>query len=659
MFNKFTDPQVFEEDDVSSAQQRFLARRAAMVNGYRNAAGLAGKSGSASISGTQAQQVQNTVNKSFMSNQPSHSVSKPPTVSTTPKPKLTYTSTADTKPWAAAAPKPAPSAPSTSATNSTPQTSPKPAPAPSQPAPKPATPSPAPQPGQNLTKTSNEAQPQKPVLIGGSTPAERLRNRVLNNQRRYQGFMAGDKNAYGSKEKPIDGRYYYQPPTDIARKMPSPAANMGKIDRSKGSGLQSSFLKRIAQGEKASAVFGSMQNKTPLGPQPKPAAAPAASTAPAPATASAPKPQLFSPLPGETSSEGQGKHGLKHEDIDFSNTPSNIKSIYEQVVFNCMDMGDYETVQGLSNLDEAEQNTLLLSLTNKLYKMIVGKIEDIDFGDIPNTKGNIYKLPKYKQLRDCVEVMHDIFVQYKEDTAPIDEIDHAISNLENNRDLFIASFAGKIEVGQMIYNTVALGIVQSISFMIAVTIEYVKDPKAKGLKIVVDKTGMAKVKDHLVYQSICKFNEACQRGEIEKVLRQLIKKRVKNFLGVGELIGLTVLVITVAIFASAIIGWLRDLVYFFYAARVRASSYFDLQANLLEMNAKDLKEGDYETVGDKDKVIRRQLAIARMFTKLADKIAIEGKESEIKASKDIKSDKAEYKLDDVNTNPAVGDEPLF
>ena len=66
------------------------------------------------------------------------------------------------------------------------------------------------------------------------------------------------------------------------------------------------------------------------------------------------------------------------------------------------------------------------------------------------------------------------------------------------------------------------------------------------------------------------------------------------------------------------------------------------------MNAKDLKEGDYETVGDKDKVIRRQLAIARMFTKLADKIAIEGKESEIKASKDIKSDKAEYKLDDVN-----------
>ena len=131
MFNKFTDPQSFEEADVSSAQQRFLARRAAMVNGYRNAAGLAGKSGSASISGTQAQQVQNTVNKSFMSNQPSHSVSKPPTVSTTPKPKLTYTSTADTKPWAAAAPKPAPSAPSTSATNSTPQTSPKPAPAPS------------------------------------------------------------------------------------------------------------------------------------------------------------------------------------------------------------------------------------------------------------------------------------------------------------------------------------------------------------------------------------------------------------------------------------------------------------------------------------------------------------------------------------------------
>ena len=115
-----------------------------------------------------------------------------------------------------------------------------------------------------------------------------------------------------------------------------------------------------------------------------------------------------------------------------------------------------------------------------MYNMIVGKIDDIDFGDIPNTKGDIRKLPKYKQLKECVEVLRGIFTQYKEDVKPIDELDNAFSNIENNRDLFIASYAGGIEVGMVMYNTMTLALINSISFMIAVCIEYVKNPKSDG-----------------------------------------------------------------------------------------------------------------------------------------------------------------------------------
>lgn len=188
------------------------------------------------------------------------------------------------------------------------------------------------------------------------------------------------------------------------------------------------------------------------------------------------------------------------EEFNYDRLPLRIKDMREKIIYENMDFTDMDTLEGMRNLDEAEENSVLLSLTNKLYEMVVGKVDDIDFGDIPQSRGNIYKFSKYKQVRDCIECMHDIFVQYKEDTAPIDEIEHALSNLENNRDLFIACYAGNIEVGKMIYETVALAIVQSISYMIAVTIEFIKTPRRDTLQIVVDKTGVSKAKDHILYQ---------------------------------------------------------------------------------------------------------------------------------------------------------------
>ena len=68
-----------------------------------------------------------------------------------------------------------------------------------------------------------------------------------------------------------------------------------------------------------------------------------------------------------------------------------------------MDITDYKTNTRLYNLDEAEQNTVLLSLTNKLYQMIVAKIDDVEKGDIPKSRGDITRLPKYNQLKECAK----------------------------------------------------------------------------------------------------------------------------------------------------------------------------------------------------------------------------------------------------------------
>lgn len=352
---------------------------------------------------------------------------------------------------------------------------------------------------------------------------------------------------------------------------------------------------------------------------------------------------------------------------DFMNQLNEEKKISDQfmkVIVEYMDYTDIETNRRLMSLDEEEQNTVLLSLTKKFYEMIVGKVDQVDFGEIPHTKGDITKLSKYNNMVKCTELMAEIFQQYRQDPEPVKVINTAIDNVIVHRDLFVASFANKIELGIYMYNSITLGIINALSYMIAVCIEYVKDPKNDGMKIVMDKTGIGKVKDHLVYENLIKFNDACRKGDVENALRPLIRSRAKGFIGTA-IFGVKVAVVLGGVLL-ALIPLLRDLVYFFFAARARVSSYFDLQAELLEMNAQEIKDNpDIKTEDDRKAVIRRQLKIAEVFRKLADMIAVDSKTSERNATNNIKSDSRSYKIDEVETNPVPSpsggtvDGPLF
>jgi hypothetical protein len=311
----------------------------------------------------------------------------------------------------------------------------------------------------------------------------------------------------------------------------------------------------------------------------------------------------------------------------------------------------------LAAMNEAEQNSLLLSLTNKLYGMIVNKIDSIDFGEIPNTRGDVTRLRHYDQLRECHKVLRQIFDQFREDDEPVDTIEFALDNLENHKELFVAGFAAKAEFPMSVYKTMTLAVINATSFMIAVCIEYIKSPKQEGLEIVLNKTGIAKVKDHLVYESLKDFNEACRKGDVENALRPFVKNKAKGF-AVTAALGLKTVLVLGGV-CLAILPLIKDLVYFFFATRARVSSYFDLQAKLLEMNADELKNNsDIKTVGEKDAVIRRQLQIAKDFHEISDFIAVDAKTSEVKANKDIKRDKKEYNIDEVEPSQSSGG-PLF
>lgn len=347
-----------------------------------------------------------------------------------------------------------------------------------------------------------------------------------------------------------------------------------------------------------------------------------------------------------------------NRDRDFDS--NKLHEAYMEAITEYMDWHDRNTNEILLSLDEEGQNSLLVSLTNKLYKMMMAKVDDIDYGDIPGTRGDITRLPKYYEMKECLKVLNDIFEQYHENTKPVKEIENAISYVEGYHDIFTASYAGQIDLGIAMYNNITLAIISSISYMIAVCIEYIKSPKREGMEIVLDRAGITKVKESLLYENLIKFNNAARKGDIENAIRPLIKSKAKNFavtlsgiaMGVGVVISVTGLIL-------ACISMLRDIVYYFYATRARISQYFDIQADLLEMNANELKDNrDIKTIDDKQSVIRRQIAIARNFRKIADFLAVNANKSEREATNDIKKDSKQYKIDDIETDPN-GDGPLF
>lgn len=339
-----------------------------------------------------------------------------------------------------------------------------------------------------------------------------------------------------------------------------------------------------------------------------------------------------------------------------------------------LDITDTMTRKAVVYMNEADQSSVLASLTAKLYDKIVTKVDDIDYGDIPNSKGDITKIPSYEKLRECIDILRDILKEFKQDTGPIDVLSVAMANIMSRKDLFGRAFKYKCEMPIIMYNNTVLSIVNGISYMIATCIEFIKTPNGDTFQAVLDKVALAKTKNNMLYTNLKRFNKICEDGKFDKVMEEVIQAHIrgsKNEAAVNEAIGFTAAVATVG---KAALGWLtggpagiivlsiaalvllvttiipllRDMVFLFYYTRVKVSDFFDIQADLLQMNTFKLQNDPTIPAEDKDRTINKQLKIVDTFRKIANKISYTNKEAEVKATKEITSDSKKMKLSDVS-----------
>lgn len=318
---------------------------------------------------------------------------------------------------------------------------------------------------------------------------------------------------------------------------------------------------------------------------------------------------------------------------------------FQQAVNEYFDIHDTETRKVITSLNEDDQSKTLHTLANKLYDNIVEKSTEINFGDIPKTKGDITKLPDYEKLIDCLDTMKKILIEFHEPTKPVDTINTALDNLRSRKDIFERAFRIDLELPQLLYNTIYLACVSATSFMISCCVEFIKQPTNDTFAMAVDKVGLAKTRDNLLFTNLEKFNDACSKGQVDNSVEYIIKSRTKNFLG-PDIIVIAQGVAVVGLLL-VIIPLMRELIYFFFYARTRVSDYFGAQAELLQMNAYHVQANQSIDPEKRDTIAKKQMAVANSFNKIANFLAIKMKKADNDATKDIIASTKKFKADEV------------
>ena len=319
--------------------------------------------------------------------------------------------------------------------------------------------------------------------------------------------------------------------------------------------------------------------------------------------------------------------------------------VYMQAIKEHFDLRDRETRKILLSLTEAEGGKVLESLTGRLYQMIIDKVDDIDFGLIPQSKGDITKVDGVEKLLEALQIISDIMVSAHQDKGiEIVQTDiDCIKNIQVRTDLFQKAYALNLEIPITIYNTMVLAVFDATSYMIVNTIDFIKDPGTNSFEAVVVNNNIKKTKQSLVMKNIISFNEACRKGDIDKTIQSIIDAKARGF--AVSTIGVSI--VAAGTLLTLIIPIIRELIYLYYHARVSMNDYLTVQADLIQMNITGLELNDSIDQEKRERIIKKQASIAERLRKLANVIEVKEKKAENKTISTINSENRQYKFNEI------------
>ena len=305
---------------------------------------------------------------------------------------------------------------------------------------------------------------------------------------------------------------------------------------------------------------------------------------------------------------------------------------YHEILSENYHLEPYIIRQKLFVFSETKQQSILENLATNLYKNIVDKVDQIDFGTIPKSKGYIEKIDNYDKLIECLNTLNDLIKSYNQPTTLVDIIYSAIDNLKSRSHIFNQAFNLNIQLPIIIYNTTVIGIVSGITLLINTCVEYIKDNKSESIQIAFDKVSYRKSKDHVLFTSLSTFNDACKNNTIDKTVTCAIKNNLKAVKESYE----TPLNEDILAIGASLIGSLPGLAIVAIATVVALPIS---QAEFLQINAENLKYRDQfkDNEAMRKKVYDKQMKWVQRFRDISNKFMIK----DTKAQKDTEKQKEE------------------
>ena len=343
----------------------------------------------------------------------------------------------------------------------------------------------------------------------------------------------------------------------------------------------------------------------------------------------------------------------KYDPSVFNGVTINKKD-FDAIVSENMDLQDSVTLNTICSINEADRAAVLTSLTSKLYDNIVDKVDDIDFGSIATSRGDITKIENYERLLDCIELMRSIVKEYHQDTEPIDVVSDAIANVRERTRLWEKCYAMNLEMPIILYQSIVMACVSSISLLISTSIEFIKNTDDGTYTAALDKVAYNKTNVNLLYNNLKKFNTACNTKQIDEVVNQVISMNAKQFTGgIVTILGGGAAMVAII---SLVVPMLRELVFFFYNAKQSVSDFFAVQADLLEVNANNVQYKSEIPDEKKSKIADRQNKIAGKFRNVSNAFAIKMKKAQKDADDSITKEKKKYKISDISDGKLDSDD---
>ena len=328
-----------------------------------------------------------------------------------------------------------------------------------------------------------------------------------------------------------------------------------------------------------------------------------------------------------------------------------LRSQYNEFVKEYFDITNRETRKVLVTINEADQNQVMGSLATKLYDAIVKKVTDIDFGQIPQSRGDITKIPNYLDMVECLTTIRDMMVASKQSTQTADTIFLAIENMKKYQKIWEKGYVLDNEMAIVFYNTIALSIVSAISLLTSATVEFVKNPQSDVIDLELAKVANHKTKDNLLFKNLDKFNKACRKGDIEKIFNEVLKaqRQLKEETIVKENIAAILFTGAMVLgLLSTVIPILHQLTNALYCLRQNVAEYLAGEADVIRLNAEKVQYNRAKTPEQKKKIIARQHKIADHFKKWSNKLMIKANKADVEANKKIKEENSnKSKIGDV------------